>query len=616
MVEHWVRNFEHRCKVLFIEGQIMTMKNTYVAQILEFYRDPSIIFAAKHAIMFVKPEGTDEEAMFEPLERIRVIVGNVFQCLRAAVPDTSWRYQFMCFALPSPLGPTKPGKDSVRKLMKKFFLQLFRRANHSDPEKTLKEMLILLPVAEKHSKTGLTNRQSWTVASLEHPDLLWGREGVTLLLGAYITTSNIERFLRRVGNRHHLSKYENLNDMVLCDLHAPMPTKVAHVDRNLGRGGQTPRTIIPKGVYLDKVIGTYHTHFGGRCWRKQPKDRRDAGVKKDEAKVAASRKRKRKPATEGSFIRARENEIKEVLKQPPEERLKRRADCVHGPVPADTEKYLSKASVDLRNQAEKRKQLKFNRATKERKARIQGNQLVNWVSKPLKDVDHSGQTLYAPDLKLVLVAVSSGSSRAIQNVLSLSGVAVDSWPKYIREVICNGHAPEAAMVVVRRLMGHAWQDDWGVCCMIIGGFLTSEKWLAEAVTAKARPTGVFYPGLLKNGLMIHICSSIQDKLPRLFDLLLTLESLGKITLMDLPTLRKAWNEYQAARGLRSQPWKKMVGLCWDAEGKKALERDLKDTERPILLTLPEFFSRHCPIRREVVCAGKWLPENPLVLQDV
>ena len=68
MVEHWLRKFEHRCKVLFIEGQIMTMKNTYVAQILEFYRDPSIIFAAKHAIMFVKPEGTDEEAMFEPLE--------------------------------------------------------------------------------------------------------------------------------------------------------------------------------------------------------------------------------------------------------------------------------------------------------------------------------------------------------------------------------------------------------------------------------------------------------------------------------------------------------------------------------------------------------------------
>ena len=616
MVELWVRKFEHRCQVLFMEGHIMTMKNTYVAQILEFYRDPSIIFAAKHAIMFVKPEGTDEEAMFEPLERIRVIVGNVFQCLRAAVPNTSWRFQFCCFALPSPLGPNKPGRDSAKNLMKKYFLQLFRRANHTDPAKTLKQMLMLLPVAEKHCKTGLTNRQSWTVASLEHPDLLLGREGVTLLLGAYITTSNIERFLRRVGNRHHLSKYENLNDMVLCDLHAPVPTKVAHVDRNLGCGGKTPRTIIPKGVYLDKIINTYHTYFGGRCWRKEAKNRRDAGVKKDEATVAARRKRKRQPATEGSFIRARENEIKEVLKQPPEERLKRRADCVHGPVPADTKKYLSQASVDLRNKAEKRKQLKLNRATKVRKARILGNQLVNWVSKPLKDVDHSGQTLYIPNLKLVLVAVSSGSSRAIQKVLSLSGEAVDSWPKYIREVICNGQAPEAAMVVVRRLMSPAWQDDWGACCMIIGGFLTSEQWLAEAVTAKARPTGVFYPGLFKNGLMIHICSSIQDKLPRLFDLFRTLESLGKITLMDLPTLRKAWKNYQAARGLRSQPWKKMVGLCWDAEGKKALGSDLEDTERPILLTLPEFFNRHCPIRREVVCAGKWVPENPLVLQDV
>lgn len=140
MVRLWVDMFERTVRILFMEGQVMTMKHTYTAQILEFFRDPSAIFAARHAIFFVRPDGSDREALFEPLERMRVIAGNIIQCLRAAVPTTCWRHQFSCFVLPSPLGPNRPGRDSVKASVRKSFLRIFRQVKHPDPDQTLEEV--------------------------------------------------------------------------------------------------------------------------------------------------------------------------------------------------------------------------------------------------------------------------------------------------------------------------------------------------------------------------------------------------------------------------------------------------------------------------------------------
>jgi hypothetical protein len=121
---------------------------------------------------------------------------------------------------------------------------------------------------------------------------------------------------------------------------------------------------------------------------------------------------------------------------------------------------------------------------------------------------------------------------------------------------------------------------------------------------------MFYPGIPKNGMKIHICECTQSHLPSLFDLFRALDELGAITLTDFGKLRKAWNKYQAARGLRSQPWRTMVAVCWDTVSKTALLKDLKDTEVPMVLTLPDFLDKRCQVRREVVCGGCWVPVSP------
>ena len=61
MVHTWLNQFENRVNVLFSEGHIMTMKKTYTAQIVAFYRDPSVVFAAKHAILFTPPDTSDAD---------------------------------------------------------------------------------------------------------------------------------------------------------------------------------------------------------------------------------------------------------------------------------------------------------------------------------------------------------------------------------------------------------------------------------------------------------------------------------------------------------------------------------------------------------------------------
>ena len=610
MVRYWVDMFERTVNILFVEGQIMTMKHTYTAQILKFFRNPSAIFAAKHAIFFVRPDGSDLEAMFEPLERMRVITGNVLQCLRAAVPSTCWRHQFSCFGLPNPLGPNKPGRDSSKAWTRKCFLRIFKNARHHDAEKTLSQMLKLLPAAEKHAKTGLDNRQSWAAASLEFPELHWGREGVTTFLGAYITTSNLERFLRTVGRRREISTGVFMNDIVLCDLLAPLPGQVAETPTSQAHGGETPRSIIPRGPYLSAIVRCYHQIFGGRRWKREPKPRRNLGLHRDVDKVARQRKRKGQPITEGTFIRNREKELRQVLKETPEERARKRAKCSHGPVPADTGKYLSPAIAALRAKAEARGKRLMQKTI--RTPKNKERQVTTWVGKKRAADARSGQTLHAPQLVLALVGdeCPSTSLVAVEGMLGQDGVQVGTWPSYVREVVSKGRSPEAAMVVVTQFASPPWKNWWALACMIVGGFLTSEAWLATAVSQTARPVGLFYPGLLKKEMKLHICDDLEMASGMLCDLLRALDAEGCIVLTSYQDLREAWNKYLGDRGVRSQPWQKMVAVCAGAESKAALTKDLRDVERAMVVTLPDFLSRHCRARREVACAGCWIPATP------
>lgn len=88
LVSQQLARFRLRCRVLFTEGQVYVIKETFTSNILRFYKDPSAIFVGKEALLFAMPQ--ERAAYFEPLERIRAIVGNVLACLEAALPEQCW----------------------------------------------------------------------------------------------------------------------------------------------------------------------------------------------------------------------------------------------------------------------------------------------------------------------------------------------------------------------------------------------------------------------------------------------------------------------------------------------------------------------------------------------
>ena len=304
--------------------------------------------------------------------------------------------------------------------------------------------------------------------------------------------------------------------------------------------------------------------------------------------------------------------MRQVLEETPEERARKRAKCSHGPVPADTGKYLSPAIAALRAKAEAREKRKIKKTSRAKTNKVAKTQVTTWVGKPRADDVCSGQTLHAPQLALALVedTCPSASLVAVMGMLGRDGVRVGTWPSYVREVVSKGRSPEAAIVAATQFASPPWKNWWALSCMIVGGFLTREAWLARAVSQTARPMGLFYPGLLKKGLKLHICDGLEMASSMLCDLLKALEAEGRIVLTSFQDLRKAWNKYLGDRGVRSQPWQKMAAVCAGAESKAALTKDLHDVERAMVVTLPDFLSRHCRARREVACAGSWIPASP------
>ena len=63
MVASYLADFEKVVRLLFMEGQIMTLRNSYTSQVIRFFQNPSVLFERKHAVLFVRPDPQDATAV-------------------------------------------------------------------------------------------------------------------------------------------------------------------------------------------------------------------------------------------------------------------------------------------------------------------------------------------------------------------------------------------------------------------------------------------------------------------------------------------------------------------------------------------------------------------------
>lgn len=91
---------------------------------------------------------------------------------------------------------------------------------------------------------------------------------------------------------------DTVQHTVLVAVHAPPITEI--LERKDGPGGTE---LIPKGRFLSRVVRAYKLQFGSKVCVKQPRKRRDAGIKRDVEGNKRRRMAANRPQPEAEFLR-------------------------------------------------------------------------------------------------------------------------------------------------------------------------------------------------------------------------------------------------------------------------------------------------------------------------
>lgn len=96
-------SFLARLKVLFQDGLVLTARQTFTG-VLKFLSDPKLRFVKKKALVLSLGALDRDDALVQPLNRMRLICRAIRQMLQASRPSFSWGRRFLCFALPPYIG--------------------------------------------------------------------------------------------------------------------------------------------------------------------------------------------------------------------------------------------------------------------------------------------------------------------------------------------------------------------------------------------------------------------------------------------------------------------------------------------------------------------------------
>lgn len=265
-------------KVLFEEGCILTdaAEGTFAHHVLKFLRKTKIMYFQETALILEGQSGGNKtQLLFQPLQRIRLLVSSMKQMAQCLRPAGSWERRFVAYRLPPPV-------DSQVELK-----AMWAHAGWN-PDDTWAEWTRLLPVALVKHQHGLSVQQSWAQASADFPEWKLARQAVTLLLAFAASSAITERTLKELSRQETAQRARMLNSTeedILLAWQAPKEEQVAH--RTTDSFGN--KSLRPKNKYLPLLLKDYILKFGNRKCQRAPKQRRDAGLKKDPALLQQQR---------------------------------------------------------------------------------------------------------------------------------------------------------------------------------------------------------------------------------------------------------------------------------------------------------------------------------------
>lgn len=184
-----------------------------------------------------------------------------------------------------------------------------------------------------------------------------------------------------------------------------------------------------------------------------------------------------------------------------------------------------------------------------------------------------------------------------------------NWVSMLRERQQGGKGPERTVVIARCLAAGGLQaNETALLCRIFGGFLTSLSWVQRALSSPGqRPLCVFYQGIGKGVLTVHLSEKLRAARTQVCDLFRCLRDLGfrSVRLLDsVEELRHAYRRDLSARGERSRPWTRVNCLALDSTDQTRLQEAHFPDHARAVCTLSDWLDSHSPAKPGE-CPGYW-----------
>lgn len=316
-------HFRSRLDVLFLQGHILKMGDTYTGATLAYLKQAHFYHYGSRCAAFGIGDMADPETrrqVREALQRVQRIVMNIEECFKVYRAETSWLALFTAFRLPSTRSCSKEGARVASSCgciscAKEKLQQILAKASVQQPQTALAQWERLLPRAEALQQSGRSNREAWGQAAGEFPEFGAGRELVELFLVWKTSTGNLERRFRSLAEVDTPQRSSMLDGTVETIMFASQAPPSAHLIA-LSRGDEQQTS------YLSQLQVWHERRYPvSRETTVKRKQRRDAGVSRvpvpaSVGPVAASAA----PVTEAAFGRKREAAIADAVASSPSKR--------------------------------------------------------------------------------------------------------------------------------------------------------------------------------------------------------------------------------------------------------------------------------------------------------
>ena len=318
--------FLDRLGLLFDEGMVLTMADTYTGSVMKFLQKGKLFQVRGHSLCVGLGDPADPDVkniVATVLKKARQIVANIRVYMCVYRNPKGWLYRFRAFRFPSPLRPSAPAEDKKEAIASLTHIQ--RVAGLSN--RAIPELLQLLPRATFHAQSVDSAKAAWGRSSAEFPELKDGRSAVNCLLAFEPYTGNLERrfrVFREQKNEERARMLDATVEQLLLVEFAPPSAAM--------------RAALAAHAPDSRAMRTYMEQLAKKQVRKQfrvqQKERRDAHLPRDKIAQESRLLQLGAPESDAAFARKRKFSIGNMLRASPQERVRLRSDNVWSEVAA------------------------------------------------------------------------------------------------------------------------------------------------------------------------------------------------------------------------------------------------------------------------------------------